>query len=173
MREKLPASTIFRLLDQKVIAALSALATKCGWNQPHRGVRLYKASALSRAFMLYYLREMKSLDDLSSYLTHNHKARKLCGFGSHSPSRSTFSRFRRTVGSAYFESLFSSLLKILKEKGLLQGRILAVDSSFFKARSTRKGEVKPDFLWGSLVTSPELAEHVKVSSWAISSSWES
>lgn len=148
MRFRLPASAIFRLLDQKVIAAISSEAKKCGWDQPHRGFRFYMASSMTKAFFLYYLRQMRSLDDLSSFLTHNPGARRQCGFERYAPSRSALSRVRRTVGSVHFEGLYAALLKILQDKGLLQGRILAIDSTFVKARSTRKGEVKPDFLLG-------------------------
>lgn len=148
MRRKLPASTLFTHIDKKVIATFSSLARKSGYDEPSTGVKYYSSTQMTKAFILYYLKEMDSLDDLECYLKHNKGARRVCNFQEFSPSRATLSRFRRTVGSEFFESLYTSLLKICKDKGLLLGRITAVDSTFIEARSDRKGEEKPELLEG-------------------------
>lgn len=147
MRRKLPAHIIFHRIGKKPIVLISNIAKKSGWNQPLRGRRFYKASAMTRAILLYYIKRLGSLDALESYLKHNRQARRACGYGRHSPSRSTFSMFLRTLGSKPFENLFYKLVEHMQQTGMVTGRHLAIDSTHVKAWSKRKSKNKkhPDY----------------------------
>ena len=70
------------------------------------------------------------------------QVRRALGFGRHSPSKSTFSRFMRSLGSQPLEELFYQLVKNLQEQGFLKGFHLAVDSTHVKAWSQRKSKDK-------------------------------
>lgn len=147
MRQKLPAIVIFQLIGKKPIALLSNIAKRSGWDQPLRGRRFYKASAMVRAVLLYRIKDMGSLDELVCHLSANRGDRKRCGFEEFTPSRSTFSRFLSYIGHRPFEELFYQLLDVLKAQGKVRGRHLAIDSTFVKARSKRKSKDKnsPDY----------------------------
>ena len=147
MRRKLPAYLIFHRIGKKPIASISNIAQRSGWNQPLRGKRFYHASSMVRSVILCYIKRMRSLDALESYLKNNPRARRACGFGRYSPSRSTFSRFLRFLGSKPFENLFYDLVNILQDQGKVTGRHLAIDSTHVKAWSKRKSKDKkhPDF----------------------------
>ena len=140
MRKKAPAYLIFQRIGKKPIDALSDLAKKSGWDQPLRRRRLYRASTMTRAIILYYIKKMGSLDALVGHLSNNRQARRACGFGTLTPSRSTFSRFLRFLGSKPLERLFYDLVKILQDKGMVTGRHLAIDSTHVKAWSKRKSK---------------------------------
>lgn len=143
MRKKIPAYLIFHRIGKKPMVAISEIAKKSGWDQPLRRRRLYKASALTRAMVLYYVKQMGSLDALEGYLRNSRQARRACGFEKNAPSRSTLSRFLRFLGSKPFETLFYDLVTILQEKGMVTGRHLAIDSTHVKAWSKR-GSKDPD-----------------------------
>ncbi|OLS23377.1 MAG: hypothetical protein HeimC2_26880 [Candidatus Heimdallarchaeota archaeon LC_2] len=117
MRKKLPAYLIFHRIGKKPIACLSNITQRSGWNQPLRGKRFYTASSMVRGVILFYIKRLGSLDALVSYLKNNSRARRACGFGRHSPSRSTFPRFLRFLGPKPFESLFYDLVKVLQDQG--------------------------------------------------------
>ncbi|MHA2097759.1 MAG: hypothetical protein ACW99A_03655, partial [Candidatus Kariarchaeaceae archaeon] len=68
------------------MVAISEIGKKSGWDLPLRRRRLYKASALTRAMVLYYIKQMGSLDALEGYLRNNRQARKACGFEKNAPS---------------------------------------------------------------------------------------
>ena len=147
MRNKLPAYLIFQRIGKKPIALISNIANKSGWDQPLRGRRHYRASAMVRGVILYYIKRMGSLDELVSYLKHNPRARRACGFGKDFPSRSTFSRFMRYLGPKPFENLFYQIVDYMQQQGMVAGRHLAIDSTHVKAWSKRKSKDKkhPDF----------------------------
>ncbi|MHA2170127.1 MAG: transposase [Candidatus Kariarchaeaceae archaeon] len=144
MRRKLPAYIIFQRIGKKPIALISNLAKKSGWDQPLRGRRFFKASAMVRGVILYYIKRLGSLDALESYLRSTHQARRACGYGRYAPSRSTFSRFLRMLGSKPFEILFYDLVKHLGDLGMVTGRHLAIDSTHIRAWSKRKSKDKKD-----------------------------
>ncbi|MHA2091514.1 MAG: transposase [Candidatus Kariarchaeaceae archaeon] len=95
-----------------------------------------------RAMILYYVEQLGSLDTLESYLENIPQARRACGYGRHSPSRSTFTRFLQHLGSELLEELFQELVKLLFEKGMVTGRHLAIDSTHINAWSERKSKDK-------------------------------
>ena len=70
------------------------------------------------------------------------QVRRALGFGRHSPSKSTLSRFLRHLDSQGLEELFYDLVKILQEQGFLKGSHLAIDSTHVKAWSQRKSKDK-------------------------------
>jgi hypothetical protein len=115
MRTKIPGHYIFRHLNTKTLGQFTTFVKQCGW-QDNR--RYYKASVLIRAIILYYLKQLPSLDALVAFLKDNRKAAAACGFDIHIPSRATFSRFLNTAGDQPFEDLFYGLLKNLQSKGI-------------------------------------------------------
>ena len=124
---------------------ISNIAQKSGWDQPRRGRRHYRASAMVRGILLLYVKRMRSLDALESFLRHDSQARRSCGFtGGHSPSRSTFSRFLRMVGYKPFQTLFYEFVEHMQQQGMVTGRHLAIDSTHIKARSHRKSKDRKD-----------------------------
>ena len=142
MRDKLPAYLIFNRIGKKAVALITNIAKQSGWDQPLAGRRLYKASAMVRAVILYYIKRMRSLDALVSYLKHTPQARRACGFGRYSPSRATLSRFMRYMGYQPFETLFYQLVEHMKKLNLVRGRHLAIDSTHVKAWTKRKSKDK-------------------------------
>lgn len=150
MRIKQPAHHIFRYLPKRVIAAIAAIAKKNGWDKPKTGKRFYMATCLVKAIFLFYLKQMRSLEDLAMHLKDFGKVRRALGFGRHSPSKSTLSRFMKYLGSQPLEELFYELVKILQEQGFLKGSHLAIDSTHVKAWSQRKSDdkTKPEFKEG-------------------------
>ena len=142
MRKKLPAHIIFNILGKKTIAILVKNAKKSGWDQPLQGKRYYSASSLMKSIIIYQIKDMSSLDALVAHFVDNAGARKTVGLGKNVPSKSTFSRFIRFLGPQPFENLFRELLEILKKKGLVKGRHIAIDSTHIKAWSQRKSKDK-------------------------------
>ncbi len=142
MGKKQPAYQIFRYLPIRVVAAIAATAKKNGWNKPKSGVRFYPATPLVKSIFVFYLKQMRSLEDLAMHLRDFSQVRGALGFGRYSPSKSTFSRFLRTLGSQPQEDLFYELVTILQEQGFLKGFHLAIDSTHVKAWSQRRSKDK-------------------------------
>lgn len=142
MRKKLPAEAIFNLLDDKAIALIREIATNSGWDQPARGKRIYPAVAMIYAILIYHIKAMGSLDELSAHLTADDNARRICGFGDFAPSRSTFSRFMHFLGPQPLHDLFSQLVGHLQAEDLVKGHHIAVDSTFVVAWSSRESKDK-------------------------------
>lgn len=149
MRSKQPAFTIFSEIPQKLIDQLQANAIKSGWDQPLCGRRHYKASALVLAIILYYIKQMSSLEALVCHLKYTPSAFESCGFEEDEgvPSRSTFSRFMRFIGPDPFETFFYQLVEYLQDEGKVRGRHLAIDSTHVSAWSSRKSKDKKDPLF--------------------------
>ncbi|MHA2097398.1 MAG: transposase [Candidatus Kariarchaeaceae archaeon] len=147
--KKQPANTIFKTIPEKLSDQIQDFATKSGWDQPLKGRRHYKASTLMFAILLFYIKQMSSLDALVCHLEYNPIAFKSCGFeeGEGVPSRSTFSRFLRQIGPDPFEDLFYQLVGHLQAEGNVRGRHIAIDSTHVSAWSDRKSKNKkhPDF----------------------------
>jgi len=150
MRIKQPAYHVFRYLPKRVIAAIAAIAKKNGWDEPKCGKRFYRATTMIKAIFVYYLKQLRSLDHLAMHLKEFGDVRRALIFGRHSPSKSTFSRFMKHLGSQPLEELFHELVKILQEQGFLKGSHLAIDSTHVQAWSQRKSEdkTKPEFKEG-------------------------
>ena len=142
MGKKQPAHKFFKYLPIRVVAAIAATAKKNGWNNPKTGIRFYHATPLVKAIFLFYLKQMRSVEDLAMHLRDFGQVRRALGFGRHSPSKSTLSRFLRALGSQSLEKLFYELVKILQEEGFLKGSHLAIDSTHVKAWSQRKSKDK-------------------------------
>ncbi|OLS20893.1 MAG: hypothetical protein HeimC2_35470 [Candidatus Heimdallarchaeota archaeon LC_2] len=149
MRNKLPANQIFKEIPEKLIERLSDIATKSGWDQPLRGRRHYSASAMIMAIIIFYVKQMSSLEALVCHLKYTSNAMDACGFGTDEgvPSRSTFSRFMHYIGPDPFEQFFYELVDYLQAQGKVRGRHLAIDSTHVDAWSDRKSKNKksPDF----------------------------
>ena len=149
MRDKLPANQLFKEIPEKLIERLSDIAIKSGWDQPHRGRRHYSASAMIMAIIIFYIKQMSSLEALVCHLKNTSGAKNACGFEKDEgiPSRSTFSRFMHFIGPDPFEQFFYQLVDHLQAQGKVRGRHLAIDSTHVPAWSDRKSKDKksPDF----------------------------
>jgi hypothetical protein len=67
---------------------------------------------------------------------------KACGFRRKTPSHGLFTQFRQRLGKDGYEKVFSMLLEQLMESGVIEGKVVAVDSTAVKAYSQRDLENK-------------------------------
>ncbi|MCH8905482.1 MAG: transposase [Candidatus Heimdallarchaeota archaeon] len=144
MRKKLPPYMIFDYLSKKVIAVITSIAEKSGWDQPPRGIRYYGAYSMMSAILYYYIAQLGSLDTLEGELHHDLAVREACGFEDFTPSKTTLSLFMQRLGAGPVKELFDELVKLMQEEGLVTGRHLAIDSTHVNAWSDRKSTDKKD-----------------------------
>ncbi|MDI1484337.1 transposase [Polyangium sp. y55x31] len=69
------------------------------------------------------------------------------------PDHSTLSKMRKRLGSEVFEAMFAFVLGVVHRSGLLQGKVMGVDSTYLRADASMKaivrretGEVYADFI---------------------------
>ncbi|MDI1443616.1 transposase, partial [Polyangium sp. 6x1] len=69
------------------------------------------------------------------------------------PDHSTLSKMRKRLGSEVFEAMFAFVLGVVHRSGLLQGKVMGVDSTYLRADASMKaivrretGEVYADYI---------------------------
>jgi transposase len=58
------------------------------------------------------------------------------------PDHSTLSKMRKRLGGEVFEAMFAFVLGIVNRSGLLQGKVMGVDSTYLRADASMKGIVR-------------------------------
>jgi len=99
--------------------------------KPHDPVSMLKAQ------LLKHLLRVPSDRRLALMLKRNRKMAKTCGFRRKTPSHGLFTQFRHRLGRDGYEKVFSMLLKQLLKAGVVEGEVVALDSTTIKAYSQR------------------------------------
>jgi transposase len=105
------------------------------------GRKGYKLSAYVRAWLLQHILGIPSESQLVRTLQWDKKLSRICGFRK-VPYRTSFCRARKRFGLEGIEFLFNSLVQKAKEIKLVNGRIIAVDSTDFEAYCSGRKKLK-------------------------------
>jgi transposase len=103
-----------------------------------------------KAFMLQRFMRIPSERALAEELAGSRDYRRICGFRRCTPSRGCFTYFRRErMGEERFKKAFDGMVMQAIALGAVKGYVVAVDSTAFKAYSTRdatnkRGKSDPD-----------------------------
>ena len=113
------------------------------------GRKPYDPVCMLKAQLLKHLLRIPSDRRLALRLKHDRRAAKTCGFGKHTPCHSLFTHYRHRLGEETYHRVFNQLLDRLLEKGVVKGKIVAVDSTHLQAYSqrsmdNRSGRSDPD-----------------------------
>jgi transposase len=106
------------------------------------GRKPYNPVSMLKAQLLKYLYRVPSDRRLALLLERNRTMARACGFKQKTPSHGLFTQFRHRLGKDGYEKIFSSMLKQLLKRGIVKGKIIAVDSTAIKAYSQRDLENK-------------------------------
>jgi len=107
----------------------------------------YEPNALMRALILKHLKRIPSYRELERELYRREDYRQACGFRTRVPHHSTFGVFRKRLGNK-IELLFNSLLEQLVQVGVIKARDIAIDSTHFKAYSSKYKQSDKDASFG-------------------------
>ncbi len=140
--------SVFEALERSglLYPLFSPPVVKTGRGRP----RQYALEALLKALILKELLQVPSRRKLALLLSKYPYLRERCGLSA-APPHVHFSTLIGHLGREGFESLFYQFVRQLKELGVVQGRITAVDSTLVPAYSRPKPEHKPsdpDAGWG-------------------------
>jgi transposase len=106
------------------------------------GRKPYNPVSMLKAQLLKHLRRVPSDRRLALLLERNRAMARACGFKQKTPSHGLFTQFKHRLGKDGYEKIFSLLLKQLLKRGVVLGKIVAVDSTAIKAYSQRDLENK-------------------------------
>jgi len=106
------------------------------------GRKPYNPISMLKAQVLKYLRRVPSDRRLALLLERNKAVARACGFKHETPSHGLFTQFRHRLGKDGYERIFSSILKQLLKRRVVQAKTVAVDSTTIKAYSQRDLENK-------------------------------
>ena len=128
--------------DSKLLAALEAPYTT--------GRPPYPARALLRAFLAKHLLNISYNVDLVQRLRSGHELRDACGFGHHTPSAPTLSRFfsRLVPHEALVERCISTATGRMRRYLPNLGETMAIDSTDIEAWAHPRRHADPDARWG-------------------------
>jgi len=101
------------------------------------GRKPYDPVSMLKAQLLKHLLRVPSDRRLALLLKRNRKMAKACGFRRKTPSHGLFTQFRHRLGRDGYEKVFSMLLKQLLKDGVVEGEVVALDSTAIKAYSQR------------------------------------
>jgi len=106
------------------------------------GRKPYDPVFMLKAQILKYLGRVPSDRRLALLLKWNKRMAGACGFKRKTPSHGLFTQFRHRLGKDGYEKIFSLLLKQLLRRGVVKGKVVALDSTVIKAYSQRDLENK-------------------------------
>jgi transposase len=101
------------------------------------GRKPYDPVSMLKAQLLKHLLRVPSDRRLALMLKRNRKMAKTCGFRRKTPSHGLFTQFRHRLGRDGYEKVFSMLLKQLLKAVVVEGEVVALDSTTIKAYSQR------------------------------------
>jgi len=107
------------------------------YHEAGSGRKPYDPVSMLKAQLLKHLLRVPSDRRLALLLKRNRKMAKACGFKRKTPSHGLFTQFRHRLGRDGYEKVFSMLLKQLLKDGVVEGEVVALDSTAIKAYSQR------------------------------------
>jgi len=106
------------------------------------GRKPYDSVSMLKAQLLKYLRRVPSDRRLVLLLKWDKRIARACGFKHETPSHGLFTQFRHRLGKDGYEKVFSLILDQLLRRGVVKGKVVALDSTAIKAYSQRDLENK-------------------------------
>jgi len=114
-----------------------------------KGNEAYNPISIFKCFLLPYLGEAKSMNDVSKRLKFDTRLQFLCGFyDGNTPSAGTFSNHKSKWKEDTFYKIMRTLIAQLIALGVLKGNKIALDSSDIPAYSNPRKHSDPDAKWG-------------------------
>ena len=107
------------------------------YHQSGPGRPFHDPVAVVKALMLQRLEGIPSERALAEGLPRSREYRRMCGFGRRTPSRGCFNHLRRRLGVERFREIFQAMVGQAMALGASKGRGVAMDSTAFRAYSTR------------------------------------
>jgi len=101
------------------------------------GRKPYDPVHMLKAQLLKHLLRVPSDRRLALLLKKDRTAADACGFRGKTPSHGLFTQFRHTLGRDVYEKVFSTLVSQLLRDGVVEGGVVALDSTVVKAFSQR------------------------------------
>ena len=101
------------------------------------GRKPYNPVSMLKTQLLKHLLRVPSDRRLALLLKRNKRVARACGFRHKTPSHGLFTQFRHRLGKDGYEKVFSLLLKQLLKGGMVEGEVVALDSTAIKAYSQR------------------------------------
>jgi transposase len=101
------------------------------------GRRPYNPLSMLKAQLLKHLLRIPSDRRLALRLKRDRKTARACGFRKTTPSHSLFTHFRHRLREETYRRIFNHILRLLFDSRVVNGEILAVDSTHLKAYSQR------------------------------------
>jgi transposase len=102
-----------------------------------RGRKPYDPVCMLKAQLLKHLFRVPSDRRLALLLKKDGRAAEACGFGDRTPSHGLFTQFKHRLGRDGYEKVFSALVHQLLNDGVVEGEVVALDSTVVKAYSQR------------------------------------
>jgi len=143
-RELKRLKRLFESLDFKPVQGLLLEP----YHRTGPGRPFYDPVAMIKALMLQRFRRIPSERALAESLAKNRSYRRICGFRRHTPRRTCLGKFRGRLAER-FTAVFQAMVEQSMALGASKGRAVAIDSTAFKAYSTRdvtnrRGRSDPD-----------------------------
>lgn len=102
-----------------------------------RGRKPYDPVHMLRAQLLKHLFRVPSDRRLALLLKKDRKVAEACGFKGETPSHGLFTQFKHRLGKDGYEKVFSALVGQLLSDRVVEGEVVALDSTAVKAYSQR------------------------------------
>ncbi len=114
-----------------------------------QGNEAYNPVSIFKCFLLPYLGEAQSMNDVANKLKFDTRLQYLCGFlDGNTPSPGTFSNHKAKWKKDTFYKIMHTLVAQLVAIGGITGKKIAIDSSHILAYSNPKKHSDPDARWG-------------------------
>jgi len=114
-----------------------------------KGNEAYNPVSIFKCFLLPYLGEANSMNDVAKRLKFDTRLQFLCGFyDGNTPSAGTFSNHKSRWKDDTFYRITRTLIAKLVAVGVIKGKKIAIDSSHIPAYSNPKSHSDPSARWG-------------------------
>lgn len=138
-----PLKVMFESIDWSFIPPLVEKFYSPQGNEAYNPVSIFKC------FLLPYLGEGQSMNDVAKKLRFDTRLQYLCGFyDGNTPSAGTFSNHKSKWEDDTFYQIMRKLIAQLVAIGVITGKKIAIDSSHILAFSNPKKHSDPDAKWG-------------------------
>ncbi len=87
--------------------------------------------------LIKYLSRYPATGDSRSGSRRDHRLSRACGFRRRTPNHGLFTQFRHRLGEEAYQLIFNQLTEMLIESGVMNGKVVAVDSTHIVAYSAR------------------------------------
>lgn len=138
-----PLKVIFDAIDWSFIPPLVERFYSPQGNEAYNPISIFKC------FLLPYLGEAKSMNDVTKRLEFDTRLQFLCGFyDDNTPSAGTFSNHKSKWKEDTFHRIMRTLIAQLIALSVLKGNKIAIDSSDISAYSNPRKHSDSDAKWG-------------------------